>query len=907
MSLVDGLRYRLRVLHRALFDRRGWRREMDEELDFHLELEAMQQRHAGAAPDEARRAARRRLGDPARVRERLVDASGATALDALRQDVRFAARTLRARPGFTLVAVLTLAIGIGANVAIYSAVDALLLRQLPFAAPEQLMQVSLTRPARADTPARDDAPWSYPKFRVLRDAQTVFTDVTLYSGMPFTVRVGAGEPERLRGEYVDARYLPTLGVVPLVGRNLLPEEDRAAGGPRVALISEALWRRRYDADPAAIGRAITVAGQPHTVVGVLPAGFRGLTGEADLLVPILSQPADEIEQPWSHGYTLIARRRAGVSVAEAQAAVHTLGARVNAAYPDAADASARHGAAARPLDATRVDPSLKRALFVLSGAVGLVLLVTCANVANLLLVRAAGRRREIAVRLAIGAGRGRLVRQLLTESVLLAALGGAAGVLVAWWGVHALSTIDPGQSLRLAGSSELQMVSFSGIRLDRSALAFAAALALGTGVLFGLAPALQATRPALTRALKDGMPGDGAHARRRVSTRSALAMAEIALALVLLAGAGLTLRSLGKLLAVEPGVRPERMLTLRFDPRAVTERDSFPELFDRLLTRVAALPGVTGATLQDCPPLNGGCNGTSLVRRDRPAPREGEEGPDVGVHWITPAWPQVMGVPLLRGRAFTAADRRGAPKVVLVSAQAARTRWPGEDPIGKPVSVGQGGFWDDTATVVGVVGDVRYATLDSLPRADVYLPYAQSPSGRAMLFVRTAGDPLLHVRAVREALADAAPGTPAFDVRTMEDRVAAMMAFQRFGATLLALFAAVALVLATLGVYGVVSFAVAQRTREIGVRVALGATRRDVVRLVVRGGLAIAGTGALVGLAAALAATRVLRSLLYDVAPSDPATFAGIVALLGGAAVLASWLPARRAAGVAPTEALREA
>ncbi len=907
MSVVDAMRYRLGVLRRALFDRQGWRREMDEELGFHLALEEMQQRHAGATPDEARRAARRRLGDPARVRERLVDASGISALDALRQDVRFAVRTLRARPGFTLVAVLTLAIGLGANVAIYSAVDALLLRQLPFAAPHALMQVSLTRPARGGHAARDDAPWSYPKFRVLRDAQMVFADLTLYQGMPYTIRVGAGEPERVRGELVDARYLPTLGVVPLVGRNLAPEEDRAADGPRVVLISESLWRTHFDADPAAIGRALTVAGQPYTVVGVLPAGFRGLSGEADVLVPILSQPSAEIEEPWSHGYTLVARRRPGGSEAEAAAAVETLGARVAAAYPDPGGGGAWHdGAAARPLDATRVDPALRRALLVLSGAVGLVLLVTCANVANLLLVRAAGRRREIAVRLAIGAGRGRLVRQLLTESVLLALLGGAAGVLVAWWGVHALAAIDPAQSLRLASYSDLRMVSFAGIRLDRSALAFAAALALGTGALFGLVPALQATRPSLTGALKEGAPGGG-RPGQRAATRTVFAVAEVALALVLLAGSGLMLRSLGKLLAVDPGIRPERLLTLRFDPRAVAERDSFPAVFDRLVARVGALPGVTGVTLQDCPPLNGGCNGTALVRRDRPAPRDGDEGPEVGVHWITPEWPQVMGVALQRGRAFTAADRRGARKVVLVSARTAQAFWPGEDPIGKPVSVGQGGFWNDTATVVGVVGDVRYGTLDSLPRPDVYLPYAQSPNGRAMLFVRTAGDPLAQVGAVRRALAEAAPGTPAFDVRTMEDRVAAMMAFQRFGATLLALFAAVALALATLGVYGVVSFAVAQRTREIGVRVALGATRRDVVRLVVRGGVGIAAAGAAIGLVAALAATRVLRSLLYDVAPSDPATFAAIVALLGGAVVLASWLPARRAAGVAPTEALREA
>jgi putative ABC transport system permease protein len=309
--------------------------------------------------------------------------------------------------------------------------------------------------------------------------------------------------------------------------------------------------------------------------------------------------------------------------------------------------------------------------------------------------------------------------------------------------------------------------------------------------------------------------------------------------------------------------------------------------------------------MQDCPPLNGGCNGTTLARRDRPTPGDGS-GPDVGVHWISADWPTVMRVPLRRGRAFTTADRAGAPKVVLVSERAARTIWPGEDPIGRPVSVAQGGFWEDTARVVGVVGDVRYGSLDSLPKADVYLPYAQSPSGRAMLLVRTAGDPVAITGAVRRVLAEVVPQSPAFDVRTMEERVVGMMAFQRFSATLLTLFAAVALALATLGTYGVVSFAVAQRRREFGVRVALGATRHDVARLVVRGGLVIAGAGTAIGLVAALAATRVLRSLLYDVAPSDPVTFAGIVLVIGAAVLAASWLPARRAARVAPTEALRQ-
>ena len=897
MSVVHALRYRLSVLRRALFDRRGWRREMDAELGFHLALEEMQQRHAGATPDEARRAARRRLGDPARVRERLVDDSGASALDALWQDLRFAVRALRTRPGFTVVAVLTLAIGIGANAAIFSAVHAMLLRRLPLADPERLVKVSLTAPARAGVLSRDDAPWSYPKFVVFRDAQRAFADLTLYQGTQFTVREG-DEAERVRGEYVDARYLPVLGLRPALGRNLAPEEDRAPGGPRVALLGDGLWRRRYGADPAVVGRILHVDGQPYTVLGVLPPGFHGLTGRAELWIPTLAQSAQVVGEAWNHGYTLVARLAPGGSLKRAREEVAQLGRRVDEVYPNPEVPSEHWGASAHPLDAWRVDPVVRRALLVLLGAVGLVLLVVCANVANLLLVRGAERRREIAVRAALGAGRGRLVRQLLTESVLLAALGGVAGVAVAWWGTRALAAVDPTRWLR-DRFSDFGAVTFESVRLDGTALALIAGLALLTGIVFGLAPALHATRPG--DALKDG----GRGASSAGAGRSALAAAEVALAVVLLAGSGLMLRSLGNLLGVHSGVEPRGVLALRLDPRPGLAFDSLPDFYRQLVERVGTLPGVTGATLQSCPPLNGACNGTVLWRRDLPPVPPGQE-PEVGVHWITPDWPAVMRVPLMRGRAFTDADRPGASKVVLVSETAARTIWPGEDPIGKPVSVGQGGFTEDTARVVGVVGDVRYGTIDAPPMSDVYLPFYQSPN-RMMLFVRAAGDPLALAGPVRRVVRELAPGAPVYELGTLEERFADATAFARFGTLLLSLFAVVALALATLGVYGVVSFAVSQRRREFGVRLALGATGADVVRLVVRDGLAIAGAGTLLGLAAALAAARVLRSLLYDVAPSDPATFAGIVLLLGAAVLAASWLPARRAARVMPTEALREA
>jgi putative ABC transport system permease protein len=906
VSLFTALRHRLRVLLRP----RSFQRDLDEEVRFHLSLDAMQQEHAAGgalSPADAGFAARRRFGNLTYLKEETRRMSGLGFLDVLRQDVRFALKSFQRTPGFSAVAVLTLAVGIGANTAIFSAVNTLLLRPLPFPEPERLMQVSLTTPANAFRPAGDGMVWSYPKYEVFRDQQRVFADAGLFTtGVQVTLRAG-GEAERDEVELTGGGYLSTLGIRPTLGRGFLPEEDLHPGGPRVALLSDALWASRFNADPGVLGRAVEIDNQPYTIVGVLPPGFRGLSGRAQLWVPIASLWPDEMApaEAWAHGFTLVARLKPGIDPHEAKEAVRLLGTRVDAAYPDHENAASHWGATARPLDATRVDPRIRRSLFVLLGAVGLVLLIACANVANLFLVRAAGRRREIAVRLAVGAGRGRLVRQLLTESVLLSVLGGAASVAIAWWGVHALSAINPSNALRAQRLDGLGTVSFESIHLDVAAFAFAAALTLLTGFVFGLIPALQATRPSLTGGLKEG--GDPAPASRTLrgfSSRNVLAALEISLALVLLAGSGLMLRSLGNLLRVNPGFDSEHVLTLRLNTPDGFGRDSLPGFYDRMLERLGALPGVTGTALVDCPPLNGGCNGTEIVFRDRPPSKPGSD-PAVGMHWVTPDWMQTLGVPLLRGRNLTATDRLGAQKVVLLNETAARTFWPGQEALGRPVSLGQGGFWRDTAYVVGIVGDVRFETLDADPKPDAYVSYYQSPRGRMMVFLRTTGDPLSVAGPARQVLRDLAPEVPTYDVRTLRSRTADAMSYARFSALLLALFAGVALALATLGVYGVISFAVSQRTREIGIRMALGAARGDVVRLVVGQGVALAAVGGAVGLGAALVATRVLRSLLYDVAPSDLATFVAIAILLAGAAVVASWIPARRAARVDPVTALK--
>ena len=902
MSLLDGLRYRLRVLLRP----GDVGREIDEEARFHLALEAMQREHAGRGAlgaAEAAHAARRQYGNLVNHTEERRRMAGLGFFDVLAQDLRFALRSFRRSPGFTAVAIATLAIGIGANTAIFSAVNAMLLRPLPFAEPDRLMKVSLTRAAFGEFPANDDAIWSYPKWVVFRDAQRVFRDAALWTDWPFTI-AWAEESERVQGEVVSGRYLATLGVRPALGRDFAAEEDRVPDGPRVAIIGDALWRRAFDASPDAIGRSIRIGSEPYTIIGVLPPGFRGLSGQAEVLRPLMSLPADYLGEAFNHSYYAVARLAPGVTPERARVEVQRLGSVVNDAFLHPERGATKDGAVARPLDETRADPAVRQSLLVLLGAVGLVLLIACANVANLFLVRASARRREIAVRLAVGAGRRRLVRQLLTESLLLSLVGAAASVPIAWFGVRALARLAPAAIAGMQLSGGLGAVNFDGLRMDGAALAFTAALALFTGVVFGLVPALQGTRPALAPALKEEGEAPIRRGAMRFAGRNALVIAETALALVLLAGSGLMLRSLGNLLGTNPGVDVEQVLTMRFARTARVGADSVHGTYERMLERVRALPGVTAAGLSNCPPLGGGCNGTMVTRRDRPPSAPGMD-PEVAVHWLSPGFPEAMRLPLVRGRLFDSRDHRDARKAVLVNETAAKKIWPGEDPLGKPVSVGQGGFHDDTALVVGVVGDVRYASMSAPPEASVYLPYSQSPLAGTMLFVRTAGDPVSVAPAVRRIVREIAPDFPIYDMRTMEERAAESLGYARFTTLLLAVFGALALGLATLGIYGVIAFAVAQRTKEIGIRMALGATRGEVLRDVIGRGAVLAAGGVAFGLAGAIATTGVLRSQLYGVAPNDPLVLAAMVGLILLAAVIASWLPARRAATVAPTEALR--
>jgi predicted permease len=606
---------------------------------------------------------------------------------------------------------------------------------------------------------------------------------------------------------------------------------------------------------------------------------------------------------------MVGRLNPEVSESQAKSAVALLGRRVDETHPGpqkAGAALAGMGAKARTLDEARIDPAIRKSVLVLFGAVAFVLLIACVNIANLLLARGSAREREIAIRLAVGAGRTRLMRQLLTESLLLAFLGAVGSLALASWSVTFLSTINPASGNtfgdRLSG---LTLIGLNSIRIDTSALLFTFGVALLTGLLFGLFPALHASRADLTDALKGGGAWPAGLGRIRALTgKSVLVVTEVALALVLLAGAGLMIKSLGRLLATRVGVDADNVLTLRINlPSAQSNREAPVAFFSELETRIGALPGVLSAGMSNCHPLAGNCGGTPIWFRDRPEVARGTE-PTVGIHYVSPDYFKTMEIPLIRGRWFTPADGQGAPKVVVISEGAARKFWPNEDPIGRPIALGQSGF-GDRAEIVGIVGEVRYRQMDELPRPDVYISHLQSPQNSLMIFARAFDDPFRLVQAVRREVSALNKDLPVYDIKSMRDRIGEATSRARFSATLLGIFASIALVLAALGIYGVMSYAVTQRTREIGIRLALGAQPGDVLVPVVGRGLMLTVIGIAIGLGIALASTRVLTTLLYEVKPSDPATYAVIVVVLGAAALLASYIPARRATHVDPLTTLR--
>jgi putative ABC transport system permease protein len=810
-------------------------------------------------------------------------------------DVRFALRALRRSPGFALVAILTLALGIGANTTVFSAVYAVLLAKPPFAQPERLR---VLLPTLRDPQGTLDSMryWSYPEYEAFRTAVGDLP-VAAYTqdARPYNLG-GLDAPQRVQGETVSATYFSVLGVAASLGRTFAPDEDRTPSTHPVAVISDALWRTAFGADPAILGRTITLNTVPLAVIGVMPAGFSGISGAADVWVPMMMAPtltfANRLNGTLSFWHGVIARVAPGTdarAAAQLAAGIRAVAQRIPFAQSLGADLV---GVTSIPLLEARVDRPLGHALFVLLAAVACVLLIACVNVANLLLARGVARTRELGIRVALGVGRRRLLRQLMAESLVLAGLGGVAAVLVAEVGLSLLGWLRPPA---LEGS-----VGLSAMTLNRAVLGFNFGIALVAGLAFGIAPAVVAMGTDV-RNLVSGTPG----MPRRVGPRGALVLAEVALATVLLVGAGLLLKSFARLSATPLGFEPAHVVTAYLNvPRQGYSDERALNLFTQATERLTGAPGVKQIAVANCLPASGGCDHVRM--RIRGQPTGSESGREVWMNMVTSPYFASLGIPILSGRGFTPADRADAPRVAIVTQSAAQRYWPGRSPIGERIQLTVGwGPEDDWAQVVGVVGDVKMHALQAQPQPGVYLSYLQYAYRSNYLVLRSAGDPGRLVGPLRSVVHDVDPGLPLWDVKTMDQRVADLVARDRFSTVLLALFGSLALSLAAVGIYGVVAYGVATRRRELGVRIAIGASRQAVLTVVLRDVLRFTVGGLGVGLGAALALSRLLRSQLYDVSPFDPLAFATAALILVVASGLAGYVPGRRSARVDPMEALR--
>jgi len=811
-------------------------------------------------------------------------------------DVRYAARVLLKSPAFTVVAVATLALGIGANTTIFSLINGLVLRPLAYRDPDKLVALDLMN-------GRSQFPWSYPMFDDLRRDQQSFESVAGFSTLAVNL-TGNDNPLRLQCELASASYFSLLGIEPRLGRVFRPEEDRDANGHPLAVISSNLWRQRFAGDPGLLGRTIHLNQVAYTVIGVMPAGFQGQTDDIDVWVPLAMAPSmsnipKRLTNPWNFWLRAIARLKPGVSLPLAIAQMPPLGKAIEASHPHPNQMLPWQVQVAGLAEA-KTDPNLRKSLFIMFGAVGFVLLIACVNMANLLLSRSMSRRKEVAVRIAVGASRGALMRQFLTESVLLGLAGGLAGFFIAAYAIELATALRPEASEGFWAFYARTMTAES-VHLDAYVLAFNVALSILAGLLFGLLPALQASKVDLNGSLKNANGGwtTKFSVLRRLNLRSVLITGEMALALVLLAGAGLMIESFGRLLNAKIGAATDHVLTASFElPRPQYAPDAVVRFNQQLLARIAAAPGIEAASISSTLPAHGQSDVTMMRTGS------GKRWAPTGVHSVSPDYFSVFRIPLLRGRVFTDRDRAGAPKALLLSETAARHLWPGEDPIGKQADVQVWDAGQQAAEVVGIVGDVKYDGVDRPAGDEVYVSFWQYPES-ANVVARVAGDPLSAAPLVRDAIHSLDKDLPVYGVKSMEQQLAGATSRTRFSAVLLAVFAGLALALAAIGMYGVVAYSVAARTREIGIRLALGAKREDVFKLVVGDGLILCLAGLLVGIPSALAATRVLSSFLYETKPGDPMAFISVSLLLIVVALTAACVPARRAMKVDPMVALR--
>ena len=868
---------------KALLWRGRLERDLDDELRFHLALREEQYGAAGLGADEARHAAVRRFGNPVALKEECRDTWSFTRLETLAQDVRFAGRMLWKSPGFTAVAVLSLAIGIGGNAAMFSLVNAILLRPLPYPEADRLVRLS----------------GFYPKGAVA--AMQEFSRTLEIAGVSSDQEwnlTGQGEAVRLVGSAVSANLFSVLGRGTVVGRTFEAGDDRP-GRDRIVLLSHALWQGRFGGDPAAVGRTVTIEGVDRQIVGVMPSGFHFPSPSAQLWVPLRLDPS-QTEDYWGFGWMpLVARLRPGATLSQGQQELRSMIARTSGMFPWP-NPNWNTDATAIPLQEDLVR-DLRRKLIVLQAAVGIVLLIACANVASLLLSRGAARGKEMALRAALGASRGRILRQLLTESVALSLLGGGLGVALALLVLSGLKAVLPADAR-----------GFSLVGLDGAVLAFVTGLCVLCGLFFGLAPAASATRVDLAAMVKGG--GQRAMTPGGTRLRGSFIAAEVALAVVLAVGAGLLIRTLWGLTQVDPGFRPEQAVTVRVFPNPATcqVRSACVAFHDELLRRVRGLSGVTDVAAMNALPLGGGQPLLPVEMDGHPLVATEAVAPLLWAGAVSPEYFRVMHIPLLQGRSLDDSDGEGTAPVVVVSAATARRYWPDENPIGKRIRV----VWDkEWRTVVGVVGDVRQYTLSGRAPAEIsgalYMPYPQSVAldrqiPRAMaLVVRSSADASELAARLRALLAGVNPDVPVSDVRSLDAVLSSSVSEPRSMMWLFAGFAGCALLLAAIGTYGVVSYSTVQRTYEIGVRVAVGATRADIFGLVIGQSLRLVLVGLALGVAGALLLGRTLSSFLYGVSARDPVTFAVVAFLLVATALLAGYLPGRRAAATDPLRALR--
>jgi putative ABC transport system permease protein len=806
-------------------------------------------------------------------------------MDTLLQDIRYAFRMLAKKPGFTIAAVLAVAIGIGANTAIFSVVNAVLLRSLPYKDPDRL---TIVLSHKRDS-LRGSGSAAFLDVVDWEKQNQSFEEMAVFRSMGYTL-TGVGEPERITGGRVSADFFPLLGVEAIEGRTFRPEEDQR-GAERVVVLGHGLWQRRFGGDLSIIGQSLTLNAEGHTVIGVLPPDFKFPLDVSDAeMWTAVAHDGDLLEERGAHYLKVIGRLKPGVSINEAQLEMNEIASRLEQQYP--AENTGRI-VNLNPMYEHLVS-GIRRSLIILLGAVALVLLIACSNVANLMLARAAARTKEIAIRTALGASRRRVVRQLLTESLVLALLGGGAGLLLALWGIELLIKMGPRDIPRL-----------DDISIDGTVLWFTAAASILTGIIFGLVPALKASKPDLNRSLKEGSRGTS-ESFNRYSLRNLLVVVQMALTLVPLVGAGLLVKSFLRLQQVNPGFVSENVLTMKVSlPAMFDEGDKAALFFKQATERMESIPGVESVGAVTVLPLIGTNNRTSFNIKSRPYPENQE--PLAEFRAITPNYFRAMGIEVIRGRTFTEHDVKGKPGVIIINETMARRFWPDEDPLGQIMSIGVSVSENEPTEweIVAIAGDLKHFSLDSEAVPEMYIPHTQQPWTSMTLVARSSMDPAQLAAAMRGQVLSVDRNQPVSDLRTMNEIVRRSIAQQRFYMLLLALFAVMALVLAAVGVFGVMSYSVTERTREIGIRMALGAQTRDVLRYVVGQGMVFTLAGVVIGLVGSFLLTRFMTNMLYEVDAFDPVTFASISLLLALVALLACYIPARRATKVDPMVALR--